>query len=231
MQLAIMQPYFFPYLGYFQLINAVDTLVVYDNIQFTKKGFIKRNYFLQNRKPTVFTIPIKKDSCRLDIEQRVVCETFNRRKLLNQIKDAYKNAPYYEPTYNLFKQAILYDETNLFLFILNSILQVCNYLEIETKFVVSSTINIDHTLRSQEKVIAICKQLSTDTYINPIGGIDLYNKDAFQKENIRLKFLKMKNIQYNQFNHPFVPNLSILDVMMFNSKPAIKHLLSQYTLQ
>ena len=230
MHVAIMQPYFFPYLGYFQLINAVEMFVVYDNIQFTKKSFIKRNRFLQNGKPAVFTIPIKKDSCFLDIEERVVCETFNRRKLLNQIKDAYQKAPYFEQVYDLFRKAVLYEQENLFRFIHHSICEVCNYLGIETEFIISSTISIDHALKSQEKVIAICRELSTDTYINPIGGMHLYDKEAFLKEGIVLKFLRMKDIQYGQFGCPFVPSLSVLDVMMFNSRSEIRRLLGEYEL-
>ncbi len=230
MNLAIMQPYFFPYIGYFQLINAVDKLVIYDNIKYTKKGWINRNRYLQNGKDADFTIPLKKDSDYLDVRDRVLSVEFNKTKLLNKIKEAYRKAPYFKQAFSFFERILLNNETNLFNYIFFSIKEICKELEVKTKFIVSSDIKIDYSLKSQDKVLAICLELKTSTYINPIGGVELYDKEVFKQNNIDLFFLKTGDIKYNQFNHDYVQNLSILDVMMFNSIEQIKEYLELYAL-
>jgi len=206
----------------------VDIFVVYDNIQYTKKGWINRNRFLLNGKDMIFTIPIKKDSDYLDVNQRKIIDDFSPDKILNQIKAAYSKAPYYTKIYPMIEEIFRYDEKNLFQYIYKSILLIMEYLHINTKIIVSSNLKIDHSLRGQDKVISICKHLNGEKYINSIGGIDLYSKDIFDKNNIELNFIKSQNIAYEQFNHDFVPWLSILDVMMFNSQEKIKGYLECY---
>jgi len=227
-----MQPYFFPYIGYFQLINAVDKFVIYDNIKFTKKGWINRNRILVNGKDDYISIPIKKDSDFLNVDERYLADIFEdeKIKLLRKIKDAYKKAPYFTDTYALIESIITNNEKNLFEFIYNSLKEICNYLQIETEFIISSTVDIDHDLKSENKVIALCNATGATSYINPIGGVELYSKDSFKYNTIELKFIKSKSIVYNQFNNPFLPWLSIIDVMMFNSKAEIKEMLSSYDL-
>jgi hypothetical protein len=232
MKLAIMQPYFFPYIGYFQLINAVDKFVVYDNIQFTKKGWINRNRILIGGKDEYITLPLKKDSDFLDIRDRILSATFDqeRVKMLRKIKEAYRKAPFFDETYPMVEEALNYTDTNLFNFIFHSIQCVCRFLEIKTELVVSSTLSVDHTLKSEERVLAICESLGGDTYINPIGGTALYDKATFQERNIELRFLEAKPILYPQLQHSFVPFLSIIDVMMFNSKEQSIQMLASYKL-
>lgn len=222
-----MQPYIFPYIGYFQLINAVDKFVVYDNIQFTKKGWINRNRILVNGKDEYFTLPLKKDSDYLNVDERKLAETFSTEKikLLRKIKEAYKKAPYFEEAFPVIETIINQQEENLFKFIYQSLINVCRYLEIETEFMVSSSIPIDHTLKAQDKVIVICKQLQASNYINPIGGLELYAKETFNENKLALSFIKSNTITYQQYNNEFVPWLSIIDVMMFNSKEKIQEYL------
>lgn len=222
-----MQPYFFPYIGYFQLISAVDTFVVYDNIKYTKKGWINRNRYLMDGNDSVFSLPLKKDSESLDVKERSISSDFNREKLLNQIKEAYRAAPFFEETYMLFEKIIRNDEINLFKYIYYSMAQICSHLKINTSILISSDVKIDHSLRNQEKVIAICKSLGASTYINAIGGQDLYMRDGFLEKNVELKFIKSHMIEYSQFGRAFVPWLSILDVMMFNSVQKISEFLDE----
>lgn len=229
MKVGIMQPYFFPYIGYFHLINAVDKFVVYDNVQYTKKGWITRNRLLQNGQPFLFSIPLKKDSYLLDIKSRELSEDFKKDKLLNQIKEVYKKAPYFEQSYQLIEQIIRYEDKNLFKYIFNSIQKTCEFLQIETELVISSSIPMDHNLKNQEKVISICETLHSNTYYNAIGGIDLYSKEQFQQRGIDLKFIQAKPFEYKQFNNEFIPWLSIIDVIMFNSLETIrKNILNNY---
>ena len=232
MKLAIMQPYFFPYIGYFQLINSVDEFVIYDNIEFTKKGWINRNRILVNGTDAIISLPLQKDSDFLNINDRFLANTWevDRKKILNRISESYRKAPYYKETYELIEKCIMFEERNLFKYILNSVKNVLFFLNIDTKLIISSSISIDDKLKRDEKVMAICKERGADIYINPIGGFELYDKETFKKNNLELQFIKSNNISYNQFNNEFIPWLSIIDVMMFNSFNEIKSYMSKYEL-
>ena len=230
MTIGIMQPYFLPYIGYFQLMNAVDKYVIYDNIQYTKKGWINRNRILQNGKDVLITIPVEKGSDFLDIKDRCVSTNFDKKKLLNQIKETYRKASLFESVMPLTEDIINFDKSNLAAYIFNSIDQIRTYLNIDTEIVVSSTLNIDHSLKGQDKVITICKELQATDYYNAIGGQELYNAEDFGKENINLHFVSTNPIEYKQFKNEFVPWLSILDVMMFNPVDEIQRMLNNYKL-
>lgn len=230
MRVAIMQPYFLPYIGYFQLINAVDTFVIYDNIQYTKKGWINRNRYLVNGGPADFTLPLRKDSDFLDIRDRRIADDFDRKKLLNKLREAYRKAPCFEQVFPLMEGIISHPEPNLFHFIHHSVTEICRALAIQTKVIVSSTLDMDHTLRSQERVLAICEHLGAKTYINAIGGVDLYSRETFASRGIDLRFIRALPLEYPQLGGAFVPWLSILDVMMFNPPEMVKEVISRYEL-
>lgn len=227
-----MQPYSFPYIGYFQLIKSVDEFIIYDNIQYTKKGWINRNRILVNKKDQFITIPLKKDSDYLDVVNRQISESWDKdkNKILNVIKTSYSKTPYFKEVFELISQCLNSSENNLFKFILNSLNHINDYLNITTPIVISSEVNIDHSLKSKDKVLALCKERKANVYINAIGGMELYNKEEFKNNGIELKFIKSNPIQYEQFNNEFIPWLSIIDVMMFNSKEKINEYLNSYTL-
>lgn len=230
MILGIMQPYFMPYIGYFQLLNAVDKYVLYDDAQYTKKGWMNRNRILQNGKDILITIAVEKDSDYLDIRERFVASSFDKKKLLNQIRESYRKAPYFGIIMPLIEEIINYDDNNLFTYIHNSIQKICEYLNINTEIIVSSTLGIEHSLKGVDRVLAICNKMETKNYYNAIGGKDLYFPADFEKENINLRFISSNPIVYKQFSNEFLPNLSIIDVMMFNSADEIKTMLNNYTL-
>jgi len=230
MKVAIMQPYFFPYIGYFQLIAAADVFVVYDNIKYTKKGWISRNRMLQNGKDVMFSLPLKSDSDYLDVCERELAVDFNRDKLLNQFKGTYRRAPNFEQTYLLVEQVLRYEDANLFRFLHHSIARTCEHLGITTEIKISSDIAIDHELKGQDKVLAMCAAVGTTTYVNAIGGMELYSKETFMEKGINLKFIKSLPFEYIQLGNEFVPWLSIIDVMMFNSLEVIQGQLSQFDL-
>lgn len=225
-----MQPYFFPYLGYFQLINCADTFVIYDNIEFTKTGWIRRNRILNCDRDRYIIVPLKKASDFSQVCDLEIAETYDYEKLLRVIKGAYERAPYFNDIFQYLKDIIPPPNHCLFDYLFNMVKSLCVYLGIQTKFVVSSSININHALKAQEKVIALCNALDADQYINPNGGKLLYDKNAFAKAGIKLRFHSLSDITYRQFKDQFIPNLSIIDVMMFNSKGKITELLNQYTL-
>ena len=232
MRIAIMQPYFIPYIGYFQLISSVDEFIIYDNIQYTKKGWINRNRISVNGKDQFITIPIKKDSDYLDVSERMISDNWGKEKykILNIIKSFYGKAPNFKEAYGVIEDCLNIEEENLFNFIYETILIINNFLDIKTKIIISSDIDIDHNLRSKNKVIEICKNRNAEIYVNSIGGISLYDKEEFKDNGIILNFIKSNPIKYQQSNSEFIPWLSILDVMMFNSKEKIKEYLKEYTL-
>ncbi|MGB7654892.1 MAG: WbqC family protein [Novosphingobium sp.] len=223
---AIMQPYFFPYIGYFQLMAAVDLFIVYDNIKYTKKGWINRNRLLLGGKDVMFSLPLKSDSDHLDVCQRELAVDFKRDKLLNQFIGAYRSAPRFSQTLPLLEEIVRYEDANLFRFLQHAIAKTCQHLGIETEIRVSSDIAIDHDLKNQDKVLALCEAVGASTYVNAIGGMALYSKEDFQKKGVALKFIRSKPFEYPQLGDPFVPWLSIVDVMMFNPLPAIRSCLS-----
>ncbi len=230
MKAAIMQPYFFPYIGYFQLMAAVDVFVAYDNIKYTKKGWINRNRYLHNGFEAPFGIPLRKGSDHLDIVRRQLSADFDRPKLLAQLREAYRKAPHFADTYPLIEAVVGAEATNLFEFLLYGLTATRDHLGLRTPIVASSSIEADHSLRSQERVIAIAKSLGARTYINPIGGIDLYSRAAFAGAGLELRFLRPLPIEYAQTGGSFVPWLSIVDVLMFNGADRTQALLSEYEL-
>jgi hypothetical protein len=233
MKLAIMQPYIFPYIGYFQLMNAADEFIVYDKIEFTKKGWINRNRILVNGKDDYISFPVKKDSDFLNISDRYLADGWeqDRKKILNKITESYRRAPHFNNVYPLIEKALLFEDKNLFSFILNSLQLVKEYLEIQTQLIVSSAVLPESNLKGENKVIEICKTRNARIYINPIGGTLLYSKERFEEEGINLQFLRSTNVPYRQFNDEYVPWLSIIDVMMFNFKEDIRKLMKEYILE
>lgn len=227
-----MQPYFFPYIGYFQLMNAVDEFVVYDNIEYTRKGWISRNRILVNGRDSYVTLPIKKDSDYLDVRERFLADSWplERGKMLNRIKESYCKAPFFKDVFPFLERLLFIDESNLFKFLLHTIEASRDYLGITSKLLISSTLTMDHTLRSDRRVLEICRSRDATVYINPIGGTGLYDRVTFGKDGIDLRFLKANDLDYIQFNNDFIPWLSIIDVMMFNPRENIQKMLQQYSL-
>ncbi len=228
-----MQPYFFPYIGYFQLIDSVDEFVIYDNIQYTKKGWINRNRILVDGSVKHITLPVEKASSQLDIRDRKVSEIWRdreRSRLINLIKEAYRKAPNFDGIFPLIEDILGYENDNLFEFICHSVKQVCRILEINTEITISSHIDPEPASRGAERVIDIVKKVDGDVYINPCGGVSLYDREEFAKSSITLKFLFTGDIIYQQFSSDFEPSLSIIDVLMFNDTDKMRELLNQYTL-
>jgi hypothetical protein len=230
-RIAIMQPYLFPYIGYFQLINAVDKFVAYDDVTFIKQGWINRNNILVNGHPFLFTVPVKNiSSYSLILETEVANEIDWRTKTLKTIEYSYRKSPYYHRVFQIIENTLASDDKYISRVAVNSIKAVASYLELHTEVKDSSTSYLNNTLNSQERVLDICKQELASQYINPIGGRELYSKNIFKARGIDLSFIKSKPIRYKQHRNDFIPNLSIIDVLMFNSPQEIKAMLQQYEL-
>jgi hypothetical protein len=228
--LGIMQPYFLPYIGYWQLLAAVDRFVVYDNIQYTKKGWMNRNRFLRHGTDAIFTVPLKQASGSLDVGERALADDFDPGALLNPLAEAYRKAPSFDAVFPVVETVVRAAPRNLFQYLHHSLTAIANYLEIRTPIVVSSTVAIDHRLKAERKVLALCEALGANRYVNTIGGRALYSVPAFAERGVELTFIQPRMVTYRQFGRPFVPDLSIVDVLMFNSRDAVRGMLGAYDL-
>ena len=231
MKVAIMQPYFFPYIGYFQLINAVDNFVFYDDVNFINRGWINRNRILVNEQPAYFTIPLLKASQNKSICETEIIQNKDYLKILRTIEMTYKKAPYFHAVFTLVNEVFNKEYKTLAEITIKSVKSCCEYLDIKTQFYVASEdFATTKGLERAERLQTICKQLHANQYINALGGQELYSKEDFTKEKIQLQFIQSKAITYKQFGNHFVPWLSIIDVLMFNSKEEVKELLNQFEL-
>lgn len=231
MKLGIMQPYFLPYIGYFQLINTVDKFVILDDVNFINKGWINRNRILVNGQSQLITIPLIEASQNKHISEiELVIDLKWKEKLLKTIEFNYKKAQYFKDVYPIIESIVLFEIPNLSTYIHNSLLQICHYLDINTMIEISSAKYKNGHLKADEKILDICLQENAQIYINPIGGTELYNKLMFEKNGIQLNFIQTEKIEYKQFNNEFVPCLSMIDVLMFNSLNRIKEMLLNFNL-
>lgn len=228
---AIMQPYFFPYIGYFQLMKAVDVFVIYDDAQYMKGGWINRNRILVNNKPAWLTLPVSRASLTLRINERhYLLEGENIPAIKQRLHDTYKKAPAYQDMFPFINGLLDYESSNVSTFNTNLMRVIARKLGITCKFMMSSEITNASAFRGEAKVINLCQLTGANTYINPIGGIALYDAGVFAKSGIDLCFLQPEPTDYAQFGQPHVSQLSIIDVLMFNPIERIKTMLDHYQL-
>lgn len=227
-----MQPYFVPYMGYWQLMNAADRFVVYDDVSYIKGGWINRNRILVNGKPSYLTLPIAGASPNMKINQLRM--QLNQRwvdKARKTIEVAYKKAPYFQATFVLIEDILALQSASLSEFLLNQIIKVANHLGIDTEIVPSSVVYANSELKAQQRVLDICRREKCDTYLNAIGGRGLYDPAVFAQEGVLLCFVEAKSIHYQQFQrYEFVSNLSIIDVLMFNGVDGVRAFFEEFNL-
>ncbi len=236
MTLAIMQPYFLPYIGYMQLMNAVDTFVLYDDVAFINRGWINRNRLLINGQEYLFTVPLKDASQNKRInEVRLTNDPKWRSKLLKTIEQGYRKAPYYGTVMPLTEKIINFTTDYIADLVHNSLVELNQYLGLTTRLVASSSGYGNEQLKAQQRILDICRQEGATRYINPIGGIELYDKLTFAQADIELNFIKAKWVDYPQPNRAagaenFIPWLSVLDALMVCDVPAVRAMLGEYEL-
>ena len=223
MKLGIMQPYFMPYIGYWQRIKAVDQYVIYDDVNYIKNGWMNHNRIIVNKQEQLFTIPLVGASPNKLINEVGLDPTDKKRtNMIKTLEMAYRKAPHYEEGMSVLRPILESQETNFAKFLEFQIKTICHYLEIKTKLIVSSNIDKDNSLKAQDKVIQICKILGATEYYNALSGEELYSKEDFSREGIKLVFIKDKSsISYKQLSSEYIPSLSIIDVLMNCSKEEI----------
>lgn len=227
--LALMQPYFFPYIGYWQLISSVDLFVVYDDVNYIKQGYINRNRLTSRGSVNYITLQLEGASSNRLINEVSVGQ--NREKLVEMVRHFYSKSNYFNECFDVVCGLIMFRDNNLARYLYNSIKGICEYLDINTHIVLSSENCFGKQLRSKERVIEICKGFGAERYINSIGGTKLYSKDEFNTHGVCLEFLRSGPLSYKQDNNEFVPNLSIIDVMMRLSREEIIESIKSYTLE
>ena len=232
--IGIMQPYFFPYIGYFQLINAVDTYVNLDHVSFMKRSYMTRNTLKNNIKINVPVIKSSQNKSCLEVIANVTGEHNDEwfNKFYKTLEFNYKKEPYYNEvmeyrikpwrksihhTYSFFN-----DPINISLFNFNAIILICNYLDIKTKLITTSYNLTDK--KFDQGLQEIAKNFNENHYVNNIGGQSLYNKEDFILNNIELSFIKTDTLNFSD------PYLSILDILCRYDKSYIKTELNKYTL-
>jgi hypothetical protein len=232
MRIAVMQPYLFPYIGYFQLIGAVDTFVLLDDVQYINKGWINRNRLSVNGKAALFTVPLEKASQNKLIKDIRISYAFNwQRKTLATIALTYRKAPFFKEVFPLVHRIISGEEIYISGLVYHSLIKISNYLGIETEIIASSVIYSNQHLKAQDKILDICLKAHACNYINPIGGTELYEKNIFAQKNINLSFINPILSEYKQHAPVFLPGLSIIDVLMYNSPARVRKLLQEYLLE
>lgn len=231
MKLAIMQPYYFPYIGYWQLIHAVDRFVIYDDVNYIKGGWINRNRLLINDKPAYITVPLYQSS-----SYKRICDTalhpspIWRDKLVKMVENTYRKASCFTEVFPVVEELIRYESDNLADYLANQLRTLSVFMNIDTYFIVSSRYYENDNLSGQDRILDTCKREGATTYINPQGGQGLYKTEIFRNAGITLRFISMRTIPYTQRASEFVPYLSIIDALMNLGPIEIGHHLNAFNL-
>ena len=234
MKIAIMQPYLFPYIGYFSLIKNTDYFVFFDTPQYIRKGWINRNRILStNGDVTYFTVPIQKADRNTPINKSVISYNYDWKvKILGQL-NIYKKAPNYDKVINLVNDVFNTDTMLISDLAIKSIVKTCEYLDIDIKYDIFSKMNLalPEVKEPDEWALYITKELGYNTYINPPGGMSFFNREKYQTNDVDLQFLVQEIIPYRQNREVFIPALSMIDVMMFCSCNEINEMLCEYKIE
>ncbi len=228
MNLAVMQPYLFPYIGYFHLVHAADLFLIYDDVHYIKQGFVNRNNVLSTNGITRFSVPVPGGS-----SNRLISELeFSRdvTKILKTVEQCYSKAPYFESVFKIVQDTLTFEDRLIASVCQKSFNDILSYLEIDKTFKKTSELDYDRDLPAQERLIELCHTFGSDRYINTPGGRALYTKADFAERGIDLRFVDPLPVEYCQGRAEFVPHLSIIDILMHCSPDKTRKLLTQYTL-
>ncbi|MGC3029409.1 WbqC family protein [Burkholderia sp. DN3021] len=230
-RLAVMQPYFFPYVGYFQLMASVDTFVVFDDVSFINRGWINRNRINVNGAPHMITMPLRQASQnRLICDIEVADDAAWRPRILRTIHQSYARSPHFARVFPVVERILMHDAPNLADFLLHGLITLRDHLRLDTNIVATSRRYANADLKAQARIIDIGRQEHADIYVNPVGGQELYDPHTFAAAGLQLKFLTPGLAPYTPVRGTFVPALSIIDVLMCNDDASIDQLLAGATL-
>ena len=237
MKIAIMQPYFFPYLGYFDLIYNVDLFVIYDIVQYIKQGWINRNRILHpNRSGWQYiSAPVNKASFHSSYQTPILDVEVSRSKsweqhIIGQLAHYKKTAPRARETTDFVESCLTSKEVSISRLNVHILEQCAKLLKIDLEYRFCSNLDFEPDMEqdAEERILALCKFLGATEYVNLPGGVNLYHPEAFARRNIKLTFRELPTFTYNTMPYTFKPNLSIVDILMWNTPANIKKHLDQY---
>lgn len=227
-RIAVMQPYFFPYVGTYQLAQAVDEFVFFDDVNFIKKGYIHRNAVLLDGQAHPFTVPVQDAS-----QNRPICDhhyTGDWQPFLNLLHRAYRRAPCFDAGYALVEAVAKHGDDNVARKNALSFVRVFEYLGLEKTWSVASAHALPTEIRGPRRILALCRALGATAYVNASGGRTLYEAGDFEREGVDLRFLASQTDAYPQLGHAFVPNLSMIDLLMHLRPAEVTARLMQFRL-
>lgn len=234
MKIAIMQPYFMPYIGYFSLIKHSDQFILFDTPQFIRHGWIERNRILKpNGEPLYIKVPLKKSPRETEINKLVINNSENwQNKIIAQLVPYKKKAPNYWKVIALLNEIFEFETESIVELNYHSLLKICEYLSIPTPINIWSKMNvkIEEVNAPDEWGLNICKALKADVYYNPIGGTSFFDRTKYKSAGIELRFMETEPIIYKQLSNEFMPFLSIIDVIMFCDTEEINSMIDSYKL-
>lgn len=223
-KIAIMQPYFMPYLGYFQLVHSVDKFLFFDDVNYIKRGWINRNKILSNNEEFMFSVPLKKVSQNKYINEIYLSDDkYWIKKFLKTIEYSYHNQKNFKEVYPLIEEMVFYETDKISELAANSVIRISEHLGLKREFSKTSLLpNIDREQKGSHKILDICKKEDASAYVNAIGGIRLYDKEDFNNYNINLGFIKTKPIEYEWWS------LSMVHLLMVFDKDELHRMLNAY---
>lgn len=228
MILGIMQPYFLPYLGYWQLLAAVDRFVVYDDVQYIKGGWINRNRIKIGDQVKYMSLQLDGASPNRRISDIELLDDHGwRGKLQRTVEQNYAAAPFFRETVQLFRDILGFAERDLSGFLVNQLKLVAEHLAIDTEIVETSRHYCNDSIKGPARVIDVCRRENATIYINSAGGRDMYFPESFAAAGVELRFYSMKPLEYAQGKGAFQPCLSVLDVLMWLGRAETRRLLSE----
>ena len=233
MKVALMQPYFFPYIGYFQLIHAVDEFIIFDNAQYIRRGWINRNRVLNPQKETVYiNVPVQKASRETKIKDIVIDSSSNWKETIIHQLNYYRKAPNYDFVMDFLNDSLELSKPYISELNTSLLKKVCNLLKINTNITVLSEQfpMLNEMNAADEWGIEVSKALNATSYINAIGGKEFYDPQKYRANGLDIQFIKNDIKPYKQFHDVFVPGLSIIDMMMFNQPEEIREMLDIHEL-
>ncbi len=226
MKIAVMQPYIFPYLGYFKLIDSVEIFVFLDDVSYINKGWVNRNRLIFSGGVNYFTLPLEGASQNNRIcDLSVVSDHAWRRKLETSLRQSYSKAPFFHEVFDLVAPVLFGAETMIGEMAKHSVEVVSHYLGLRPKFIASSSVYCNESMKSDARIRDICLRENALEYVNLPGGRELYDPSKFASAGINLSFVEASLPCYPQFSSDFHPGLSIIDVLMHNDPATVKEML------
>jgi hypothetical protein len=231
-----MQPYFFPYIGYFQLIEYVDKWIVFDDVQYIRKGWVNRNRVLHpdiQKGWQYLTVPVRKHKKGTFISSiRINNDLRWKEELLGKLSHYKRSAPYYSQVEEMILECFSFESGALSQWLVNCLSIVCERLSIDFDYEIFSEMSqeIKPAEHAGQWALNIASSTGADVYVNPPGGWNIFDEDEFTQKGIDLKFINPEIVEYKQGRREFLPGLSILDVMLWNNEGEVKELLTSFTL-